>query len=144
MRALVPMEVAQASFQILCLSAASRRSHLLRTAPPSATHLTAADYDAVLEWALASIKVGDGAAATELSNPEEVHCDPTVYQILTYGETKALRQTHLPLPAVTPSKVRPISLATRLPWGSLQFLFERLPEQPMASALLEKLKTVAT
>ena len=36
-RALVPMENAQASFQILCLSAVSRLSHLLRTVPPSIT-----------------------------------------------------------------------------------------------------------
>ena len=36
-RALVPMEDAQASFQILRLSATSRLSHLLRTVPPSIT-----------------------------------------------------------------------------------------------------------
>ena len=36
-RALVPMEDAQRSFQILRLSATSRLSHLLRTVPPSIT-----------------------------------------------------------------------------------------------------------
>ena len=36
-RALVPMEDAQASFQILRLSATSRLSHLLRTVPPPIT-----------------------------------------------------------------------------------------------------------
>ena len=36
-RALVPMEDTQASFQILRLPAISRLSHLLRTVPPSIT-----------------------------------------------------------------------------------------------------------
>ena len=45
-RALVPMEDAQASFQILHLSATSRLSHLLRTVPPSITSQAAANYDA--------------------------------------------------------------------------------------------------
>ena len=43
-RALVPMEDAQASFQILRLSATSRLSHLLRTVPPSITCQAAANY----------------------------------------------------------------------------------------------------
>ena len=54
-RALVPMEDTQASFQILRLSATSRLSHLLRTVPPSITCQAAANYDALVEWALASI-----------------------------------------------------------------------------------------
>ena len=37
-RALVPMEDAQANFQILRLSATSRLSHLLCTVPPSITY----------------------------------------------------------------------------------------------------------
>ena len=45
-RALVPMEDAQASFQILRLSSTSRLSHLLRTVPPSITCQAAANYDA--------------------------------------------------------------------------------------------------
>ena len=49
MRALVPMEDAQASFQILRLSFASRLSHILRTVPPSITHQDLADYDALVE-----------------------------------------------------------------------------------------------
>ena len=51
MKALVPMEDAQASFQMLRLSTASCLSHLLCIIPPSITHQTAADYDAVVEWA---------------------------------------------------------------------------------------------
>ena len=47
-RALVPMEDAQASFQILRLSATSRLSYLLRTVPPSITCQAAANYDALV------------------------------------------------------------------------------------------------
>ena len=78
MRALVPMEDAQASFQMLRLSATSRLSYLLRTVPPSITCQAAANYDALVEWALASIIAGDRAAAAGLPTPEEVAHDPTV------------------------------------------------------------------
>ena len=77
-RALVPMEDAQASFQILHLSAASRLSHLLCTVPPSITCQAAASYDALVEWALASIIASDGAAATGLTTLEGVAYYPTV------------------------------------------------------------------
>ena len=53
-RALVPMEDAQASFQILRLSATSLLSHLLRTVPPSITYQAAETYDALMEWTLVS------------------------------------------------------------------------------------------
>ena len=97
-RALVPMEDAQASFQILRLSATSRLSHLLRTVPPSIiTCQAAANYDALVEWALASIIAGDGAAAAGLPTPEEVAHDPTVFQNPAYQGPDALRQTHLPI-----------------------------------------------
>ena len=86
LRALVPMEDAQASFQILRLSAASRLSHLLRTVPPSITFQAAVDYDALVEWALASIITGDEAVAAGLPTPEEVAHDPTVCQNQTYLE----------------------------------------------------------
>ena len=58
-RALVPMKDAQVSFQILRLSATSHLSHLLRTVPPSITCQAAENYDALVEWALASIIAGD-------------------------------------------------------------------------------------
>ena len=48
-RALVPIEDAQASFQILRLSAASRLPHLLRIVPPSITYQAAADYGALVQ-----------------------------------------------------------------------------------------------
>ena len=48
-RALVPMEDAQASFHILRLSATSRLSHLLRIVPPSITCQAAANHDALME-----------------------------------------------------------------------------------------------
>ena len=80
MGALVPMEDAQASFQILRLSATSRLSHLLRKVPPSITCQAAVNYDALVEWVFASIIAGDGAAAAGLPTPEEVAHDPTVCQ----------------------------------------------------------------
>ena len=79
-RALVPMEDAQASFHILRLSATSCLSHLLRTFPPSSACQGAGNYDALVEWALASFISGDGAAAAGLPTPEDVAHDPTVCQ----------------------------------------------------------------
>ena len=75
----------------------SRLSHLLRTVPPSITCQAAANYDALVEWALASIIAGDGAAAAGLPTPEEVAHDPTVCQNQTYLGHDALRQAHLPI-----------------------------------------------
>ena len=159
-RALVPMEDAQASFQILRLSATSRLLHLLRTVPPSMTCQTAANYDALVEWALASIIAGDGAAAVGLPTPEEVAHDPTVCQNQTYLGHDALRQAHLPVRegglgltssisikgavyigchAVVLGRV--VAASAR---GNFPSLLERLPERPMASALIEELKIVAT
>ena len=97
MRALVSMEDAQASFQSLRLSATSRLSHLLRTVSPSTTCYAAANNDALVEWALASIIAGDGAATAGLPTPEEVAHDPTVCQIQIYPGHDALRQAHLPI-----------------------------------------------
>ena len=159
-RALVPMEDAQASFQILRLSSASRLSHLLRTVPPSITCQAAANYDALVEWALASIIAGDGAAAAGLPTPEEVAHDPTVCRIQTYLGHDALRQAHLPiregdLGLTSSSSIkgaayigchalvlgRVVAASAR---GNRPSLLERLPGRPMASALLEELKIVAT
>ena len=159
-RALVPMEDAQASFQILRLSATSRLSHLLRTVPLSITCQAAANYDALKEWALASIIAGDGAAAAGLPTPEEVAHDPTVCQSQTYLGHDALRQAHLPIREgglrLTSSNSmngaayigcqalilgRVVAASAR---GNLPSLLERLPERPMASTLLEEIKTVAT
>ena len=159
-RALAPMEDAQASFQILRLSATSRLSHLLRTVPPSITCQAAANYDALVEWALASIIAGDGAAAAGLSTPEEVAHDPTVCQNQTYLGHEALRQAYLPIQGgglglTSSSSIkgaahigchtlvlgRVVAASVR---GNLPFLFERLPERPMASVIIEELKTVAT
>ena len=77
-RALVLMEDDQASFQTLRLSATSRISHLLRTVPPSITCQAAENYDSLVEWALASVIAGDGAATAGLPTPEEVAHEPTV------------------------------------------------------------------
>ena len=160
MRALVPMEDAQASFQILRLSATSRVSHLLRTVPPYITCQAAANYDALVEWALASITAGDGAAAAGLPTPEEVAQDHTVGQNQTYLGYDALRQAHLPIRegglGLTMLLLHQRRGIYRLPRpgpgacrrclrpGNLPSLLERLPERPMASALIEELKIVAT
>ena len=156
----LPMEDAQASFQILRLPATSRLSHLLRTVPPPITCQAAANYDALVEWALASIIAGDGAAAVGLPTPVEVTHDPTVCQNQTYLGHDALRRVHLPiregglgLTSSTSIKGaayigchalvlgRVVAASAR---GNLPSLLERLPERPMASALIEVLKIVAT
>ena len=160
MRALVPMEDAQASFQILRLSATSRLSHLLRTVPPSIICQAAANYDALVEWALASIIAGDGAAAAELPRPEEVTHDPTVCQNQTYLGHDALRQAHLPireggLGLTSSSSIKGTAyigchalvlghVVAASARGNLPSLLERLHERPMAPALIEELKIVAT
>ena len=159
-RALVPMEDAQASFHILRLSATSRLSHLLQTAPPFITCQAAENYDALVGWALASIIVGDGAAAAGLPTPEEVAHDPTVCQTQTYLGHEDLRQAHLPireggLGLTSSSSIKGTiyigchalvlgRIVTASARGNLPSLLERLPERPMASALPEELKTVAT
>ena len=159
-RALVPMEDAQVSIQILRLSATFRLSYLLRTVPPSITCQAAANYDALVEWALASIIAGDGATAAGLPTPEEVAHDPTVCQNQTYPGHDALRQAHLPireggLGLTSSSSIkgaayigchalvlgRVVAASAR---GNFPSLLERLPERPMASALLGELKIVAT
>ena len=108
----------------------------------------------------ASIGAGDGAAAAGLPTPEEVAHDPTVCQNQTYLGHDALRQAHLPireggLGLTSSSSIkgaayigchalvlgRVVAASTR---GNLPSLLERLPERPMASALLEELKIVAT
>ena len=153
------MEDAQASFQILRLSATSRFSHLLRTVPPSIICQAAANYDALVEWASASIIAGDGAAAAGLPTPEEVAHDPTVCQNKTYLGHEGLRQTHLAireggLGHTSSSSIRGAAyivchvlvlgrVVAASARGNLPSLLERLPKRPMASALIEKLKTVA-
>ena len=159
-RALVPMEDAQASFQILRLSAISRLSHLLRTVPPSTTSQAAASYDASVEWALVSITASDGAATAGLPTPEEVAHDPTVCQSRTYLGHEALWQAHLPireggLGLIGSSSIKGAAyigchalvlgrVVAAYAGGNFPSLLERLPERPMASALIEELKTVAT
>ena len=154
------MEDAQAKFQISRLSAASRLSHLLRTVPPSITCQAAANYDDLVAWVLASIIAGDGAAAGELPTPEEVTHDPTMCQTQTYLGHEALRQAHLPIREGDLGLTSSISIKGAACIGchalvlwrivavsareNLPPLLERLPERPMASALLEELKTVVT
>ena len=159
-RALVPTGDAQASFPILRISAPSRLSHLLRTVPPSITCQAVANHDALVEWALASIIAGDRAAAAGLQTPEEVAHYPTVCQNQTYLGHEALRQAHLPireggLGLTSSSSIKGAAyigchtlvlgcVVAASAQGNPPPLLKQLPERPMASGLIEELKTVAT
>ena len=96
-RALVPMEGAQASFQIF--APICHFSPLTFTSNSPALHHvpSCSKLRRFGEWALASIIAGDGAAAAGLPTPEEVAHDPTVCQNHTYLGHDALRQAHLPI-----------------------------------------------
>ena len=110
-------------------------------------------------WAVQSIIAGDGAAAAGLPPPEGVAHDPTVCQNQTYLGHEALRQAHLPnreggLGLTSSSSIKgaayigclALVLERIVPAsarGNLPSLLERLPERPMASALIEELKIVA-
>ena len=140
--------------------ATSCLSHLLRTVPPSITCQATANYDGLVEWALAFIINGDGAAAAGLSTPEEVAHDPTVCQNQTYLGHEALRQAHLPnreggLGLTSSSSIKGAAyicchalilgrVVAAFARGNIPSLLERLPERPMVSALIEELKTMAT
>ena len=157
-RALVPMTDAQASLQILRLSAVFHLSHFFRTVPISITHKASAAYDALVEWALASIIAGDGAAAEGPPAPEEVAHDPSECRNQIYLGHEALGQAHLPIregglgltssdaikgvayiccQALALGRVVAASAGENLP-----SLLEHRPERPMASALLDELKTL--
>ena len=113
-----------------------------------------------MEWALAYIIAGDGAAAAGLPTPEKVSHNPIVCQNQTYLGHEALRQAPLPIREVglglTSSSSmkgaayigsralvlrRVVAASAR---GNLPSLLERLPERPMASVLIEELKIGAT
>lgn len=76
--ALVPMDGTRASVRIPRLSAVSRLSHLPRTAPSPLTQEASRGVDVLIEQALASIIVGDRAAAAGLHTPEGVVNDFSV------------------------------------------------------------------
>lgn len=79
-RALFSMKDARARFQTLRLSTVSRLSHLFCTISPSITHEASTAYDVLVEWALASVVSGNGAAAAGLPTTEEATHDPRVYK----------------------------------------------------------------
>ena len=113
-----------------------------------------------MEWALASIIAGDGAGTAGLPTPEKEAHDPTVCQNQTYLGHDALRQAHLPireggLGLTSSSSIKGAAyigchalvlgrVVAASAQGNLPSLLERLPERPMAPALIEELKTVAT
>ena len=154
------MKDAQANFHIMRLSANSRLSHLLQTVPAPTTCHAAALYEALMEWALASIIAGDGATPAGLPTPEEIAHNPTVCQKQTYLGHEALRQAHLPireggLGPTSSSLVkgaayigchalvlgRVVAPSAR---GNLLPLLERLRERSIVSSASEELKTMAT
>ena len=96
MTALVPFEDAQASF-ILRLSTVSRLSHLRHIVSPSITHEGAADYNALVEGALESIIVGDGATAAGLPTSKEGTHDPATWKTHTYLVHETLWQAYMPI-----------------------------------------------
>ena len=114
----------------------------------------------VVEWALTYIIAGDGAAAAGLPTPEKVPHDPTVYRNQTYLGHEALRQAYLPireggLGLTSSSSIKGaayigcytlvlVLVVAASARGNFSSLFERLPERPIASALIHKLKTMAT
>ena len=113
-----------------------------------------------MKWVLASIIAGDGADAAGLPTPVEVAHHPTVRQNQTYLGHDALRQAHLPireggLGLTSSSSIEGAAyfechalvlgrVVTASARGNLPSLLERLPERPMASALIEELNIVAT
>lgn len=79
-RAVVVIKDAQEASQIPRLYAVPCLTHLLPPVPLFITHKVFATYDALVEWALASIVADDGVAAAGLPTPEKVANDPNVYR----------------------------------------------------------------
>ena len=159
LRKLVKMEDAQASFQILRLSAVSRMTFLLRNVPPTVTKQAASDHDALVEWALASIIAGEGAATSGLASPEEVRSNPELCKKQRVLGRYALQQAHLPIRegglGLTSGKStagaafiggQALALARAVAAAStpqVQEHLRRLPERPMIKALVHELKEAA-
>ena len=124
-----------------------------RTVPPSNTCQAGANYDALVEWTLASAIAGDGAAAAGLPTPEKVAHDPTACQNQTYLGHEVLRQAHLPTREGGLGLTSSISIKSAAyigchalvlgrvvaasARGNLPSLLERLPERRMSSALIK-------
>ena len=105
---------------------------------------------------MASILAGDGTAAAGLSTLNEVAHDPTLCQTQIYLGHKALRKAHLPIREGDLGLTRSSSMKGAAYIGchalvlgcivavsaleNLPSFLERLPERPMASALLEELR----
>ena len=158
LRALVPMEDAQASFQIMRLSAVTRMTFLLRALPPSVTRDAAKEYDAMLEWALASVIAGEGAIAAGLAGPDEVRANPNLCKRQHFLGEEALRQAHLPVREGGLGLISRADVAGAAYIGShalalgrvltaastpgLPAVLERLPGRPLAAELIAALKEV--
>lgn len=68
-RAFVPMDDAQAAFQIIRLSTVTYIIFLLRTLSRSITRDAAKEYDTLQEWALTSVIAGESAGALGAAQP---------------------------------------------------------------------------
>lgn len=76
-------------------SAITRITFLLCTLPPSVTRNATEEYDALMDWALASVIAGEGAGAAGLGSPDEVQTDYSLcLQQFVLG-SGTLRQAHL-------------------------------------------------
>ena len=111
---------------------------------------------------MASIIAGDGAAAAAagLPTPDEVANDPSVCNNQAFLGHEAPRQAHLPIREgrhglITSDAIKDAAyigcqalvlghVVAASAQENLPFLQERLPDRPMASALIDKLKTLAT
>lgn len=71
-RAPVHMEGAQASFQILRLSATTSTALNLRTVRPNIAKGPVAEFEQHVEWALGLVVAGPGSKAAGLASPDEV------------------------------------------------------------------------
>lgn len=97
LRTLVPIEDAQAAFQIMRSSTVFLMTLLLRALPFSVARAAAEEYDALLEWALASVITGQGAGAAGPASLDEVRTNHSLCRQQTMLGPDELRQAHLPV-----------------------------------------------
>lgn len=62
------MQGAQAAFEKIRFSAVTHLTFLLRILPLNVTHGAAEEYDALLQWVLASVVAGEGVGAAGLAS----------------------------------------------------------------------------
>lgn len=131
------MEDAQARFQIMSLPAVTCAVVLLRTLPLSAMRDTAAEYDALLEWALASVTAGEGAGAAGLASPDEARPD------LSLCRRRKCAQIRCVSPSASFRSGKGSETRDQHSSQELPAFLERLQERPLPKELIATLKDVA-